>query len=524
MSAGPSTLNQSAVLADPGKHVNYTLGMILGVDDFVQEFVYLSGRDQAFARDLTGYGTVSGLQIAIETDARGSRVVVSPGIALSVQGQMIRVREPQCAYLADWVTDNRRAIVERLGSPPDDTVTVYVVLGYRDCPVDPVPLPGEPCRAEDDMMAPSRLVDDFRLELRFDPPDQSEEDALRGFARWLAQVSVVDSGAVSSVADLVAAIRVAADAGGSPPETLDFSNRPPPASLKIPSANRPAYLQAAFRTWATELRPRLTRGAGGARLVPDELSVLLCEIAVPVQLDVQSDNWVLDRDRSIGVLEDRRPYVIHHRLAQEWLLQSGAGAALPRDLTRVVGLSWKHNAVSVTRTNLATVKRLNPTSPLQTGFVVAFGLKLTNSPANLRKVRFGSGSIDESTFELYFIESFTAGNPPSEFYARVPRIVATKPFSELIPVDIQRIDATGLVTAANELATTPTGVLANGAAIVVDPSFFDLFKQRQVFVQLRTGFMADSTKRAVDGNFALATLPTGDQIQGGDFLSWVRLQ
>src|SRR5262245_36409737 len=182
--------------------------MILGVDDFVQEFVYLNGRDQAFARDLTGYGTVSGLQIAIETDARGSRVAVSPGIALSPQGQTIRVREPQCAYLADWVTDNRRAIIERLGSPPDDTVTAYVVLSYRDCPVDPVPVPGEPCRAEDDMMAPSRLVDDFRLELRFDQPDQSEEDAVRGFARWLAQVSVLDSGA-SSVADLVAAIRLA---------------------------------------------------------------------------------------------------------------------------------------------------------------------------------------------------------------------------------------------------------------------------------------------------------------------------
>jgi len=521
MSAGLSQSNPPAVLGDAGKHVNYTLGMILGVDDFVQEFAYLNGRDQAFARDLTGYGTVSGLQIAIETDARGPRVAVSPGIALSPQGQTIRVREPQCAYLADWLTDNRRAIAERLGSPPDGSVTAYVVLGYRDCPVDPVPVPGEPCRADDDMMAPSRLVDDFRLELRFDPPDQSEEDALRSFARWLAQVSVVDSGTVSSVADLVAAIRLAA-AVGSPPGALDFSDKPPPASLKIPSANRAAYLQAAFRTWVTELRPRLTPGAGGARVVPDEQGVLLGEIAVPVQLDGLSGNWVIDRDRSIGVLEDRRPYVIHHRLAQEWLLQSGA--ALPRDLTRVVGLSWKHNAVGVTRTNLATVRRLNPASPLQTGFVVAFGLKVSNSLANLRKVRFGPGSIDESTFELYFIESFTTGNPPSEFYARVLRSVDAKSFTELIPVDIQRIDSTGLVTAANEVATTPTGVFANGAAIVVDPSFFDRLRGRQVFVQLRTGFMVDSTGRAVDGNFARGTLPTGDQIQGGDFLSWVRLQ
>src|SRR5262249_31182228 len=159
------------------------------------------------------------------------------------------------------------------------------------------------------------------------------------------QVSVVDSSG-SSVADLVAAIRVAANTVDSPPGPLDFSNSSPPASLKIPFANRAAYIQAAFRTWVTELRPRLTRGAGDVRLVPDEQSVLLCEISVPVQPDVLSGSWMIDRDRSIGVLEDRRPYVIHHRLAQEWLLQSGGGGpALPKDLTRVVGLSWKHNAV-----------------------------------------------------------------------------------------------------------------------------------------------------------------------------------
>ena len=74
--AGSPASNQPTVLPDPGKHVNYTLGMILGVDDFVQEFTYLNGRDQALARDLVGYGTVSGLQISVESDARGPRVVL----------------------------------------------------------------------------------------------------------------------------------------------------------------------------------------------------------------------------------------------------------------------------------------------------------------------------------------------------------------------------------------------------------------------------------------------------------------
>jgi len=144
MIPGSPASNQPTVLPDPGKHVNYTLGMILGVDDFVQEFAYLNGRDQALARELLGYGTISGLQIAIESDARGPRVALSPGIALSPRGQTIRVCAAQCAYLVNWLGDNRREIVERLGSPPGDSVSTYIVLCYRDCPVDPVPVPGEP--------------------------------------------------------------------------------------------------------------------------------------------------------------------------------------------------------------------------------------------------------------------------------------------------------------------------------------------------------------------------------------------
>ena len=44
---------------DPTKHVNYTLGMILGVDEFTQEFAYLSERDRWAVRDLAGYGTLT---------------------------------------------------------------------------------------------------------------------------------------------------------------------------------------------------------------------------------------------------------------------------------------------------------------------------------------------------------------------------------------------------------------------------------------------------------------------------------
>jgi hypothetical protein len=64
---------------DPSKHVNYLLGMVLGVKDFTQEFAYLSGRDRWMARDLIGYGTCSGLAAAVEKDGtNGPRVRIKP--------------------------------------------------------------------------------------------------------------------------------------------------------------------------------------------------------------------------------------------------------------------------------------------------------------------------------------------------------------------------------------------------------------------------------------------------------------
>src|SRR5437667_7824069 len=178
---------------DPSQHVNYTLGMVLGVDDFTQEFAYLAGRDQWLTRDLLGYGTVCGLRVTMDSTSQGPRVAVEPGTAVSPQGQLIRVTLAQCAFLNDWLAANKQAVLDRLGSPVGDAVTLYVVLCYRDCPTDQVPIPGEPCRSEDEMMAPSRLKDDFTLELRFTPPDQREEDAVRDFVTWLSQVDITSA-------------------------------------------------------------------------------------------------------------------------------------------------------------------------------------------------------------------------------------------------------------------------------------------------------------------------------------------
>ena len=337
----PQAKTPSVAALDPGKHVNYTLGMVLGVDDFKQEFAYLSGRDHWLARDLLGYGTVCGLRVTIE----GEEVVVTPGAAVSPLGQLIRVTPAQCANLNTWlaIDKNRQELVARLGSPPQGTVTLYVVLCYRACPTDMVPIPGEPCRSEEESMAPSRLTDDFKLELRFTPPEQCEEDALRAFVEWLSQhVEITDAPAsFTSLDDFIHAIRNAAQPLTSPlcsPPIFMFDS--PLVSLRIHSADACEYLRAAFRLWVTELRPRwrprfwekghgCASDASAADEPHAEECVLLAELHVPITADAQ----VTDLGRVV-VDEARRPYLVHLRMLQEWVLCGRPGRAMGVGATR----------------------------------------------------------------------------------------------------------------------------------------------------------------------------------------------
>ena len=315
---------------DPTKHVKYNLGMVLGVDDFTQEFSYLAGRDQWMVRDLIGYGTVSGLRVSFEKHDDRPRVVVSAGVAVSPCGQMIRVPTAQCAYLNDWLklATTKQELIERHLVPPS-TLRLYVVLCYRDCPTDKVPIPGEPCRSEDDLMAPSRLADDFMLELRLDPPNQMEEDAVRDFLLWLSQIEVSDTLSSTPMKEFVEAIRDASQVIGSPP---DFMFGSPPESLVVNRQDTRRYFGAAYRIWVTELRPKWRPdllsnwqgccGESESKEIPQEECALLAEVDVPVLIPDGGQNWQVENPDNIAIDEDSRPFLINLRMLQEWLFCS----------------------------------------------------------------------------------------------------------------------------------------------------------------------------------------------------------
>ena len=183
---------------NPALHVNYTKGMVLGVDDFTQEFTYLANRDQWGIRELIGYGTSSGLAVIIEyAGVDGPRVHVKRGTAVAPSGKLICVTDDQCALINQWLAKPENANVVNIaigvGSPPlsppvlSGKISLFVTICYKDCKTLPVPIPGDPCRSSDKLMEDSRIADDYILELRTKFLPQIEEEALREFVAWLKQ-------------------------------------------------------------------------------------------------------------------------------------------------------------------------------------------------------------------------------------------------------------------------------------------------------------------------------------------------
>jgi len=339
---------------DPTQHVNFAKGMVLGVDDFRQEFAYLSGRDQWLARDAIGYGTVAGLHVFVENEAEGPRVHVTAGSAFVPAGKQVCVGSDQCAGLNKWLAKPANAaIVHQLlnpgspqASPPlsppgntSGTISLYLTLCYADCLTRPVPVPGEPCRSEDELMADSRVADDFRLELRKDPPAQVEEDALRDFVRWLhANVQVVSSSPPPAGDDAtwLATLRAAAQAwldavAMSPPMS-------PPASfstlgdylvdlspgLAVAQERMCEFLRVALRFWVTELRPLWMARRCHLPMVKDQDCVLLARLEFDVDWEGGSPTgaYVVAGSPAGVVLVDEstRPFLVHLRMLQEWMM------------------------------------------------------------------------------------------------------------------------------------------------------------------------------------------------------------
>ncbi len=327
---GQNPVGSGVVAVDTCKRVNYTLGMLLGVDDFVQESAYNTARRHQLVREVLGYGTVRGLDVLPEPDGdKGPRLRVTPGLAVLPSGTLVCVDADQCCNLNEWLGARATLVAQALAadSPPANIV-LHLVLSYAQCLTDNVAIPGEPCRSEDELMQPSRVADGFSLELRLDAPPQREEDAIRDFVDWLESIPVITGSPPVDEKHFIDQLRDAARAWlepTSPPMIPgDFMFGAPAGGLRASEA----LLRAALRLWATELRPlwmaRAGCGCGTPQPAGVDDAVLLATLDVPLVATGAGGGWRVSSavEDEVGVDESRRPVLLSLRTVQELIAQN----------------------------------------------------------------------------------------------------------------------------------------------------------------------------------------------------------
>ena len=78
-------------LPEPNRRVNYTLGMVLDQDDFQQEQGHFEWKHRLSNLLLHGSGTVCGLKVSVKPLVGDVEIQISPGYAISPQGDWIWV-------------------------------------------------------------------------------------------------------------------------------------------------------------------------------------------------------------------------------------------------------------------------------------------------------------------------------------------------------------------------------------------------------------------------------------------------
>lgn len=351
-----------ATAADPCRRVNYTLGMILGVDDFVQEQVYQNAHREAINRLALGYGTLSGLKVEVQGKAPNPvKVMVGSGFALAPSGRMVRVPLDQCCVVSEWFGANpppKDGPVQSRDGMEGTWTKAWLSLTYREDLCADVPIPGEACRTDDKLVAPSRIEDSWDLSLSWRRPDQVEEDGIRQFFKWVSRIpsplpSVDPDGhADPTETAFLAKIRAAAGARLDGTWSEDLSKDPDPFFDSPPDGKdvfKGELLRAVWRLWATDFRPLWSAKYGWAPATVPCDTLLLSGVWLRVRGSKET-GWSLDGADAIELDQTHRPVLQSLRAVQEMVrrLPDQVLRSLP-DLAGDVAGPWSATSLEAIR-------------------------------------------------------------------------------------------------------------------------------------------------------------------------------
>ncbi len=353
---------------DPLKRVNYTFGLVLGVEEFLQSDTYFLAKHHLENRLLHGYGTVCGLNVTAQMSPQ-PEVQVAPGWAINPKGQEICVPQLMCVQVNDWLQANLTALKAIFPTAPA-TLNLCVVLCYRECKTDVVPIPGEPCQTQSSPTAPSRILDSFELKLCLDadvsPPlgspsssgsgpgglcefrQDAEGGGVRAFAELLSEIQASATGPFLTIADIEQLVRDLAQPVASPP----LASPPAGPPWYVPVSSTSEYMRAAFRTWITEVRPFVGSASGtGTCCAPPEKCVLLAEVVL--SLSTGPSGWSAT---AVTVDDSRRPFLVPTSLLQDIGFQeAGTSGLAPYSVVAAGYFSMTGSANAAPYGNLSAV-------------------------------------------------------------------------------------------------------------------------------------------------------------------------
>ncbi len=314
MSDFTSIYPESKIL-DPGKRVNYIHGLVLGVDEFKQEECYLLEKNRLHNRALHGYGTVCGLGISQQDKDAGLEIKIEPGTAISHIGQVIQVPRTQCAIIDEWLASHGDEVANALGSPASGSLSIFLMLCYRECKTDLVPIPTGPCQSLEESSAPSRIADDFSLSFELQaPPDEHFDSAMQDLTDLLLNIPVEAGGSLTlnEIKDLVRTLIPEGSPASSPPISS------PSISDAIAPENLHEFFNAAFLVWVTEVKPCLLTGT--IECVPTD-PYKNCVFLAKLNFDVETIDGItrLDPNVDLEIDESLRQFLISSQGMQNYL-------------------------------------------------------------------------------------------------------------------------------------------------------------------------------------------------------------
>jgi hypothetical protein len=196
-----------------------------------------------------------------------------------------------------------------------------------------VPLPGTPCGSDDEVTAPSRLRDSWKLGFRWEPPAQPHWDGVRELADILVPVELDDLSPIDSDEELLAEHIRALAPGAELPAT------PLPPHPLLPLAGARAALDRLLTIWITEVRPTLAPDL----IHPEgEAAVLLSTITVVPAQPFDSEAPAITDHQEPD--DEGRPYLAPTQLIQELVLAGGGspifmGGGSPPDVGNLIKLA-----------------------------------------------------------------------------------------------------------------------------------------------------------------------------------------